>query len=79
MFKGALATSGMPDESQEELLQNMRLMNEFGYYGGDSLNESHEVSPFVLTERIKMPDLVLARGRQADYVERLYGKVKGFC
>jgi hypothetical protein len=43
VFKGALAQSGMPEENQEELLQNMRLMNEFGYYGGAKLNESHSV------------------------------------
>jgi len=43
VFKGALAMSGMPAEGQEELLQNMRLMNEFGYYGGAKLEESHSV------------------------------------
>jgi hypothetical protein len=44
VFKGALGKSGMPEESQEELLQNMRLMHEFGYYGGAKLDESHSVS-----------------------------------
>lgn len=44
VFKGALAKGGMPEESQEELLENMRLMHEFGYYGGASLDESHSVS-----------------------------------
>ncbi len=43
VFKGILGKMGTPAEAQEELLQNMRLMNEFGYYGGDSLKESHEV------------------------------------
>jgi len=43
VFKGALAMSGMPAEGQEELLQNMRLMNEFGYYGGAKLEESHSI------------------------------------
>ena len=43
VFKGALAKSGLPEEGQEELLQNMRLMNEFGYYGGAKLDESHSV------------------------------------
>jgi uncharacterized protein YbjT (DUF2867 family) len=44
VFKGILAKAGTPEESAEELLQNMRLMNEFGYYGGADLKESHEVS-----------------------------------
>lgn len=44
VFKDILGKSGMPADAQEEMLQNMRLMNEFGYYGGDSLKESHEVS-----------------------------------
>jgi len=43
VFKGALAKSGMPAEGQEELLQNMRLMSEFGYYGGAKLDESHSI------------------------------------
>jgi len=43
VFKSILGKGGMPDEGQEELLQNMRLMSEFGYYGGASLDESHSV------------------------------------
>jgi len=43
VFKGNLAKAGLPEESQEELLQNMRLMSEFGYYGGAKLDESHEI------------------------------------
>jgi hypothetical protein len=43
VFKGILKGAGNPDESAEELLQNMRLMNEFGYYGGADLKESHEI------------------------------------
>jgi hypothetical protein len=53
VFKGALAKGGMPEESQEELLQNMRLMDEFGYYGGASLEEGHEVSVLVLRGAIE--------------------------
>jgi hypothetical protein len=44
VFKGILAAAGTPEESAEELLQNMRLMSEYGYYGGADLKESHEVS-----------------------------------
>lgn len=44
VFKGILASTGLPEESAEELLQNMRLMGEFGYYGGADLKESHDVS-----------------------------------
>jgi len=43
VFKGILAKAGTPEESAEELLQNIRLMNEFGYYGGADLKESHSV------------------------------------
>lgn len=42
-FKGALASQGMPEFVQEELLQNFRLLNEFGYYGGEGLEESHSI------------------------------------
>ncbi len=43
-FKDILGSAGMPPDIQEELLQNMRLLSEFGYYGGASLDESHSVS-----------------------------------
>ncbi|KAM3066031.1 hypothetical protein ACMFMF_010651 [Clarireedia jacksonii] len=43
VYKANLAKYGMSEEAQEELLQNMRLMAEFGYYGGDSLNGSHSI------------------------------------
>lgn len=45
-FKDILGKSGSPEVAQEELLQNMRLLNEFGYYGGAPLEESHEVGVF---------------------------------
>jgi hypothetical protein len=43
VFKGILEAAGTPAESAEELLQNMRLMNEYGYYGKADLKESHEI------------------------------------
>ena len=43
-YKEGLAKAGMPPVGQEELLENMRLMSEYGYYGGKSLDESLEVS-----------------------------------
>ena len=43
-FKGFLAKTGMPEPVQEEMLQNMQLMPQFGYYGGASLKESQDVS-----------------------------------
>ena len=43
-FKGGMASTGAPDFVQEEMLQNMRLMAEFGYFGGDSLDFSLGVS-----------------------------------
>ncbi|BDD59550.1 hypothetical protein MAP00_004748 [Monascus purpureus] len=40
VFKGIVASTGAPEIVQEELLQNMRLIPEFGYYGGASLEPS---------------------------------------
>lgn len=40
-FLGAMKAQGMPDFAAEEMLENMRLMNEGGYYGGESLDGSH--------------------------------------
>ncbi|WYZ44353.1 hypothetical protein EsH8_VII_000789 [Colletotrichum jinshuiense] len=39
-FRGALTGQGMPGFVAEEMLQNMRLLDEFGYYGGEKLDES---------------------------------------
>lgn len=47
VFKGILAATGAPEVIQEEMLQNMRLMLEFGYYGGDSLDFSLGVKFFL--------------------------------
>ncbi|KAA6416036.1 MAG: hypothetical protein FRX48_00755 [Lasallia pustulata] len=43
VYKGFLAKAGLPEFAQEELLQNMQLMPQFGYYGGASLKESHDL------------------------------------
>lgn len=42
-YKAALAAAGMPPKAQEELYENMAFMNEFGYYGKSSLEESHSI------------------------------------
>ena len=39
-YMGALASAGMPLKAQEELAQNMAFINDFGYYGGQSLDET---------------------------------------
>ena len=44
VFKGIMAKTGALEVIQEEMLQNMRLIPEFGYYGGDSLDFSLGVS-----------------------------------
>lgn len=44
VFKGIMEMSGRGGHVAEEMLQNMRLMSEFGYYGGADLTESHSVS-----------------------------------
>ncbi|QSZ37491.1 hypothetical protein DSL72_008589 [Monilinia vaccinii-corymbosi] len=49
VYKGILRSFGMNGEAQEELLQNMRLLNEFGYYGGDSLESSQSILEDKLT------------------------------
>jgi uncharacterized protein YbjT (DUF2867 family) len=48
-FKGAMMGMGLPDFAAEEALQNMRLLDEFGYYGGDSLDDSHAILEDKLT------------------------------
>lgn len=40
-FLETLQGTGMPAFAAEELLENMRLMDEGGYYGGKGLEESH--------------------------------------
>ena len=39
-YKGFLAKAGLPDFVRKELYENMAFMNEFGYYGKKSLDES---------------------------------------
>jgi len=42
-FKRALAQGGLNAAGQEEFLQNMFFMKDFGYYGGESLDWSHKL------------------------------------
>lgn len=42
-FLEALKGSGMPDFASEEMLENLRLMDEGGYFGGASLEESKPI------------------------------------
>lgn len=49
-WKAELTGFGLSELAAEELLQNMRLMDEFGYYGGEGLEDSQRVS-FVLPSR----------------------------
>ena len=51
VFKAIMAGTGAPEVVQEEMLQNMRLISEFGYYGGDTLDFSLEVSLVPKTKR----------------------------
>ncbi|KAI4135266.1 MAG: hypothetical protein LQ347_000814 [Umbilicaria vellea] len=43
VFKGFLGKTGMAEPVQEEMLQNMQLMPQFGYYFGASLKETHDL------------------------------------
>jgi hypothetical protein len=49
LFLQILQGTGLPEFAAVELLENMRLMNEFGYYGGASLDESHAILEDELT------------------------------
>jgi uncharacterized protein YbjT (DUF2867 family) len=40
-FKDQLRRQGNPEHLVDELYENMRLMEEFGYFGGAALNETH--------------------------------------
>lgn len=51
-WKAQLVGYGMTEALAEEMYQNMRLMAEFGYYGGAPLEESHKVS-FALVSDMK--------------------------
>ncbi len=44
VYKGILGSVGMPKKAQDELYENIMFMDEFGYYGKESLDESHAVS-----------------------------------
>lgn len=79
VFKGIMASTGAPEVIQEEMLQNLRLMPEFGYYGGDSLDFSLGVS--LLPKQFFQ---VLNRRNQASigkthHLERLREEQPGFC
>lgn len=61
VFKGIMASTGAPEPVQEEMLQNMRLMPEFGYYGGDKLEPSLSVSFFLKKEIYPYPPEIKPR------------------
>ncbi|OBT70310.1 hypothetical protein VE03_00286 [Pseudogymnoascus sp. 23342-1-I1] len=48
-WKAELTSYGLSEVAAEELYQNMRLMDEFGYYGGAPLEESQEILDEKLT------------------------------
>lgn len=48
VYKGFLTGSGLPEFAAQELLENMRMLNEGGYYGGESLEWSHSVSSILV-------------------------------
>ncbi|KAK9369406.1 NmrA-domain-containing protein [Lipomyces kononenkoae] len=49
MYLGVLKSIGMPDFAAQELLENMLLLDQFGYYGGAKLDESHAILEDKLT------------------------------
>ncbi|OAP55331.1 hypothetical protein AYL99_10304 [Fonsecaea erecta] len=48
-FKKVLASKGLPEPFQDEMLENMLLMPQFGYYGGADLAESQAILDEPLT------------------------------
>ncbi|RNJ58079.1 NmrA-like domain-containing protein 1 [Verticillium nonalfalfae] len=42
-YRGVLTSQGLPAFAAEELLQNLRLLAEFGYHGRAKLDESHAI------------------------------------
>lgn len=48
-FLEAVKGTGMPDFAAQEMLENMRLMDEGGYFGGASLDESQAILEDKLT------------------------------
>lgn len=54
VYKSILGSAGMPKKVQNELYENMMFMDEFGYYGKASLDESQAVSiPFLEHGRLR--------------------------
>ncbi|KAI1170038.1 NmrA-like family-domain-containing protein [Nemania sp. FL0916] len=43
VFRGAMKGKGMPDFVVSELFENVKLMETFGYFGGESLDLTHEL------------------------------------
>lgn len=41
VYKGILQSTGMPEFAALELLENFLLFEQFGYFGGESLDETH--------------------------------------
>ncbi|KAK9235090.1 NmrA-domain-containing protein [Lipomyces kononenkoae] len=59
MYLAILKKAGLPDFAATELLENMLLLDQFGYYGGAKLDESHAILEDKLTtwdEYIKKAD-----------------------
>jgi len=48
-YKAALTGNGMPEFIAQELFENMLLLDQFGYYGGESLDETHKLVEDKLT------------------------------
>lgn len=48
-YRDILKGAGMPDFAAQELLENMLLLDQFGYYGGESLDWTHSLVEDKLT------------------------------
>lgn len=77
VFIGIMTQMGRGSAAQE-MLENMRLFNEFGYYGGADLKESHSVSQYRPTVPKDTNLIFLDLGRQIDHLEGILGQIRSF-
>ena len=49
MFRDAMKSQGSPEYVIDEMFENLRLFEEFGYFGGASLDETHKLVTEPLT------------------------------
>lgn len=49
VYRNDMKSKGVPDYMAEEMYENFRLMQDFGYYGGEALDATHQLTDGLLT------------------------------